>query len=121
MGYQESYIKTNSAKNFTKLINTIKLNTKTSFNMHIPVEIITLLKSIDTDYGKFKKGEKFIYVVGERHGQRNSNNFFEYCDNVPEVLFNNLEIYFTESFPSEDIFKNNEMTKLALHEEFVWE
>jgi hypothetical protein len=101
-------------------VKVIQTNSKESFDMHIPVEIITLLKSINTECGRFKKGEKFIYVVGERHGQRNSINFFEYCKDVPKEIIDNLNIFFTEYFPSDDIFDNNETTKLVLHEEFPW-
>jgi hypothetical protein len=121
MGYQESYIKMTNKKDFDQLVNVIKTNGKEAFDMNPPVEIITLQKTIDTECGRFKKGEKFIYVVGERHGQRNSLNFFEYCKDVPKEIVNNLNMFFTEYFPSEDIFENNETTKLALHEPFLWE
>lgn len=68
MGYQESYFKMDNSKNFDKLVKVIQDNGKEAFDMTIPVEIITLQKSITTEGGRFKKGEKFIYVIGERHG-----------------------------------------------------
>lgn len=120
MGYQESYIKMGNNKNFDQLVKVIQDNGSDSF-MATPVEIITLRKSIETEQGDFKKGARFIYVIGERSGQRSPFAFFEYCKDVPEEILKNLDIYFTEYFPSEDIFENNETTKIALHEEFVWE
>lgn len=121
MGYQESYIKTYEPRNFDKLVKIIQSNGREAFDMHRPVEIITLLKPIETEFGEFDKGEQFIYVVGERYGQRNPLNFFEYCENVDKDVMDDMDIYFTEYFPSNDIFENNEVTKIALHEEFVWE
>jgi hypothetical protein len=129
MGYQESYIKMKDSKDFDRLIETIKSNGKDVFDMAVPVEIITLLKPIKGNLEQqcrpekkylFKPGEKFIYVIGERSGQRCSFDFFEYCNNVPQDILDNLEMYFTECFPSNDIFENNEETKIALHEEFSW-
>lgn len=130
MGYQESYMRMRYSKDFDQLVKIIKENGEESFDLAMPVEIITLLKPItgtldmqcqpDKKY-KFNSGEKFIYVVGERSGQRNSYSFFEYCNNRPQNILDDLEIYFTECFPSDDIFENNSKTKMALHEEFVWE
>lgn len=121
MGYQESYVKMEDKSNFGELIKIIQDNGENAFDMSPPVEIITLLKSINTEQGRFKKGERFVYVIGERSGQRNSFAFFEYCKDVPKEIIDGLEIYFTEYFPSDDIFENNDKTKIALHEEFVWE
>jgi len=129
MGYQESYIKMKSSNDFEQLIKTIKNNGEEAFNMATPVEIITLLKPIKGNLAmqckpnkkySFRSGEKFIYVVGERSGQRSAERFFEYCKNVPESIINDLEIYFTECFPSYDIFENNDKTQMALHDEFLW-
>lgn len=132
MGYQESYIRMKDSKDFELLVNTIKQNGKDAFDVTIPVEIITLLKPIEGNLFAqcqpeqkylFNIGEKFIYVVGERSGQRNSYSFFEPCINVSHNLYEeyeDLEIYFTECFPSYDIFENNNGTKMAVHEEFKW-
>ena len=129
MGYQESYMRMSNSKDFDKLIKTIQDNGEKAFDLTTPVEIITLLKPImgtldfqcrpDVEY-TFKPGERFIYIVGERSGQRNAFSFFGYCENVSKDILDNLEIYFTECFPSDDIFENNDTTKMATHEKFVW-
>ncbi len=129
MGYQESYIRMGKSTDFASLIDVIKTNKYESFILAKPVEIITLQKPISgnlemqcnpDDTFSFDAGEKFIYVVGERSAQRSSPDFFAGCKNVPRNIIENLEIYFAECFPSEDIFKNNIYTKLALHEKFCW-
>ncbi len=119
MGYQESYMRMRNSKDFDSLVEVIKSNGGDCFDMSTPVSIITLLKPITTEYF-FEPGEKFIYVVGDRSGQRSPKSFFEYCSKVPKHIINNLEIYFTEYFPSYDIFEHNEETQMALHEPFVW-
>jgi hypothetical protein len=129
MGYQESYMRMKNNKDFNKLVECIKEYGKDKFDCAAPVEIITLLKPIKGDLSfqcrpdesyKFKTGEKFIYVVGERYNQRNPYKFFENCENPSEDILNDIEIYFTECFPSDDIFENNETTKMAKHKSF-WE
>lgn len=130
MGYQESYMRMKNSKDFDQLVKVIKDNGEECFDLAEPVEIITLLKPItgtlemqcqpNIKY-KFKAGEKFIYVVGERSGQRSPYSFFEYCNNRPQNILDDLEIYFTECFPSYEIFENNNVSEMALHEEFVWE
>lgn len=129
MGYQESYIKMKDSKDFERLVEVIRRSGKKKFEWTTPVRIITLLKPIKVNLWfmgypkvnvKFEKGEKFIYVVGERHGQRCPSYFFEYCKNVDRNIIDNLEIYFTECFPSHDIFENNHKTNMAIHEEFTW-
>jgi hypothetical protein len=129
MGYQESYMRMKDSKDFNKLIDVIKTNGKERFDMAEPVEIITLLKPIkgtleyhchpEESYS-FEAGEKFVYVVGERSGQRSPFCFFEYCDKVPQSIKKGLEIYATECFPSDDIFENNKEAQMAVHEEFKW-
>lgn len=121
MAYQESYLKMRDNNGFDKLVKCIKDYGKNGFECSKPVEIITLKKPITTEANlKFCKGTKFIYVVGERYGQRSAESFFECCEDVPKQILDNLEIYFTESFPSDDMFENNERTKIAKHEEFIW-
>lgn len=65
----------------------------------------------------FKAGEKFVYLSGERFGQRGAHEFFENCKNVPPHVLKNLEIYFVECFPAVDIYDNDANT--AIHEEFA--
>jgi len=130
MGYQESYIRMKDKNDFDKLVDAIKINGESSFDCGTPVEIITLNKPIDGDLSwmckpnkkyHFSKGEKFVYVVGERYNQRNAENLFENCKIKPLNLYDNIEIYFTECFPSDDIFENNDETHMATHEEFKWD
>ena len=130
MGYQESYFKMKNSKDFDKLVQAIKVNNENDFDCAMPVAIITLNKPISGDLSfmchpekdyHFKTGEKFIYVVGERYNQRNPMNFFENCNVKPENLYRDIKIYFTECFPSDDIFENNDTTHMATHEEFKWD
>jgi hypothetical protein len=118
MGYQESYVTING--NVEELITLIQKLGKDHFEERFiePVRIITLQHNITSKDEKynveyhFNKGSKFIYVVGERSGQRSINNMFG--DRCAE----DIEIYFTEYFPSERIFAEE---GFALHEEFRWE
>lgn len=132
MGYQESYVRMKDSKDFDKLVELIRKCGKDDFMMATPVEIITLLKPIQGDLSEqcspnekfsFDKGEKFIYVVGERSHQSRSYDFFSLCGchkctPIDDYFFENLEIYFTECFPSYDIFENNDTTHMATHEKF---
>lgn len=128
MGYQESYVRMKNSSDFELLVKVIQQNKKKSFLLAEPVKIITLLKPISGNLGmqckpeidySFEANEKFIYVTGERSGQRNAHSFFEACQNIPCSILNNLEIYFTECFPSQEIFEKN--TKMAIHETFIWD
>jgi len=113
MGYQESYVTING--NVEELITIIKKLGKNHFEytMAYPVSIITLNKDIKGEY-KYNKGDKFIYFVGERSGQRNTNAMFGI---LPDELSNNINIIFTEYFPSDRIFTEKDF---AVHEEFIW-
>jgi len=114
MGYQESYVTING--NVKELISIIKKLGKNHFEytMAEPVSIITLNKDIKGEY-KYNKGDKFIYFVGERSGQRNTNAMF---GKLSDGLLNSISIIFTECFPSDRIFGEE---GFALHEEFVWD
>ena len=114
MGYQESYVTING--NVDELISIIQKLGKNHFDytMAEPVSIITLNKDIKGEY-KYNKGSKFIYFVGERSGQRNTNAMF---GKLPNELSNSISIIFTEYFPSDRIFTE---PGFAVHEEFVWE
>jgi len=79
-----------------------------------PVSIITLNENIKGKYN-YNKGSKFIYFVGERIGQRNTNAMFGI---LPNELSDSISIIFTEYFPSDRIFTEE---GFALHEQFVWE
>ena len=120
MGYQESYVTIN--ENIDELISIIKKLGKSHFEyvMAEPVCIITLNKYISGDCSmmcrpeqkyNISKGDKFIYFVGERSGQRSVSSLFGKHNNK-------IEIYFTECFPSDRIFKEE---GFATIEEFVWE
>lgn len=120
MGYQESYVTIKG--NVDDLITLIQKLGKDHFEERSisPVEIIILQQDITGDLTmmcrperkyNFKKSDKFIYVVGERSGQRSVYNMFG------ENGLENTEIYFTECFPSDKIFTED---GFAVHEEFLW-
>lgn len=125
MGYQESYVRLKNAKKFDKLVEITRGLGEDFFENHSlcrPVEIITLLKSIEGTLEwmcepnkkySFGVGERFIYFTGERSGQRDGSSM--YGTKCP----NGLEIYATECFPSEEIFNVN--SGYAIHEEWNWE
>ena len=128
MGYQESYVTINGDAD--ELVSIIKKLGKKHFDYRniSPVDIITLQHDISGDCDmmcrpeqkyKFNKGSKFIYVVGERSGQRSVSSMFgehgiENCSSNK----NDIEIYFTECLPSDRIFGEE---GFAVHEEFVWD
>lgn len=62
MGYQESYI-WSSKKNFNKLLQSFVDGEKYWTQ---PVEVLTFIK----DHKPFKKGQKVVYVTGERYHSR---------------------------------------------------
>lgn len=126
MGYQESYLRMKKSEDFDSLVDAIEKSGKESFHIAEPVEKITLLQPIKGDLSmqckpekqySFDKGEKFVYVSGDRGSQRSPEGFFGQNPNqkVPRKMIDELEIYFTECFPSEDIFTNS---KVAKHEQF---
>jgi len=114
MGYQESYVTMNGEVD--ELISIIKKLGKSHFEyaMAYPVSIITLQKNVKGKL-KFKKGDKFIYFVGERSGQRNVTAMF---GKLPDELSNNINIMFTEYLPSDRIFDEE---GFAIHDEFIWD
>lgn len=120
MGYQESYVKMKNNEDFDKLLIVLKELGKDFFisNGVEPVRVITLKKplniNVNDEIYNFQKGEKFIYIIGERFSQKNSVNLLN--GNLKE----DIEIYFTEYFPSKDIFENNGNNDFAIHEEFKW-
>jgi len=128
MGYQESYITING--NVDELISIIQKLGKNHFDYRniMPVDIITLQQDISGDCDmmcrpeqkyKYNKGDKFIYVIGERSGQRSVSSMFgEYGIENCGRNKNDIEIYFTECFPSDRIFREE---GFATHEEFVWD
>ncbi|OWZ84383.1 hypothetical protein [Natranaerobius trueperi] len=128
MGYQETYVKMKKSEDFNKLLKVIKKNGKNSFKTAEPVRIITIKEGfagrqfiqrygeLSEKYFCFDKGEKFLYVVGERGSQICSDRFFEYCEDVPEDILKNIEFYFTENFPSTKIFYEG----WGEHENFTW-
>jgi len=139
MGYQESYVTING--NVDELISIIQKLGKNHFDYRniSPVDIITLQQDISGDCNtmckpeqkyKFNKGDKFVYVAGEKSGQRSARDMFGDCNKckldgfckLDNIIFgckiDDIEIYFTECFPSDRIFTEE---GFALHEEFVWE
>jgi len=127
MGYQESYVTINGEVD--ELITIIKKLGKShfEFTMAEPVCIITLKQPISGNLDmmchpekkyKFNKGDKFVYFVGERSGQRSVGSMFgengiENCGRKKK----DIEIYFTECLSSDRIFTEE---GFALVEEFIW-
>ena len=120
MGYQESYVRTKNKESFNSLVNAFKNLGKDFFERNgvEPVSIITLKEPINVELKdkicRFEEGEKFVYIVGERFPQKSANNLFDGTFNE------DVEIHFTEYFPSEDIFENDGDNNIAIHEEFLW-
>lgn len=125
MGYQESYVRVKNSEKFEELISLTKIMGRDFFHNIIyakPYEIITLTKPIqgnldfmchpEIEYN-FDVGERFLYFCGERSGQRNATCMYD--SYAPK----DLEIYFTESFPSDKIFDKN--SGYAKHEKFSWD
>lgn len=125
MGHQESFIRMRKSKDFNGLLQCIRKQGEARFEEATPVEIITLSKSIkgnlmyqcDPSQYHFKAGERFIYISGERSGQRSAYDFFKKCKGIDNQYLDDLEIYFAECFPVEKIFEN---PKYATHEDFPW-
>lgn len=126
MGYQEIYVRIKDRSKFDNLVDLIRGIGKEYYeeNGAEPVEIITLNKAIKGDlsymcrpYEKynFPIGEKFIYFTGERYLQRSVSTLLN------DINIEGVEIYFTECFPSNEIFEENEGDKYATHEEFTWD
>ena len=124
MGYQESYVTMNGEVD--ELISIIKKLGKSHFEyvMAEPVCIVILQQSISGDCDmmcrpeqkyKYNKGDKFVYFVGERSGQRSVRDMFGI---LTDELSNNISIIFTEGKHSVRIFSE---TGFALVEEFIWE
>lgn len=88
MRYQESYVTTKKQKDFNQLVECIKSKGKQYYDdiFTCPVEIITFNKN----HCGFKKGDKAVYIVGERYYQ--SHFFDETVDNIPV----DCKIRFTE-------------------------
>jgi len=114
MGYQESYVTING--NIEELIPIIKSLGESHFyyTMAYPRAFITLKKNIKGEY-KFSKGDKFIYFVGERSGQRNVTAMF---GKLPDELSNSIKIIYEENLPSDRIFNES---GFALVDDFVWD
>lgn len=123
MGYQESYVRVANEGKFDELVKLIKSLGEDYFaegGGAIPVEVITLKKPIKGNLFFMCKPEKkyefeantqFIYVSGERDGQRSPKRFLG--NYAPQ----DLEIYATECFPSQEIFNDPDF---ADHHEFEW-
>jgi hypothetical protein len=136
MGYQESYVTTKKASDFNKMVDYFK-KTKLWSDPHDNVNlvsIITLDEEITGDYFymchpdityKFSKGSKFLYFVGERYEQKCFIDLFDLDNRIATASemkwIKDVQIIFTECFPSESIFGENGKKKIATHEEFKFE
>ncbi|WP_073272505.1 hypothetical protein [Anaerocolumna jejuensis] len=115
----------NKSKDFNSLVSVIRMQGEARFEEATPVVVITLNKPIrgnllyqcDPSKYHFKAGEQFVYISGERSGQRSAWDFFENCEGIDDLYLEDLEIYFAECFPVEEIFENPEF---ATYEDFPW-
>ena len=113
------------SKDFIALVATIVKQGEACFGEATPVRIITLNKPIkgnlmyqcDPSKYHFNVGERFIYISGERSGQRSAEDFFEDCEDIEDLYLEDLEIYLEGCFPTKKIFDN---PKYAEHEDFTW-
>lgn len=98
MGYQESYITTKKQTDFDMLVKCVKSKGKQYYDdiYIMPVEIITFNKN----HCNFKRGDKAIYVVGERYYQ---SHFFDKTVEGVSVVCN---IYFTEDVDPVGVWKD---------------
>lgn len=121
MGYQESYVTTGRQSDFDKMVNLIKELGSSWFEGIgvMPVGIITLTKKLEVNLANmckphinciFSEGTRFMYFAGDRNGQRNPQQLFG------ERFVEGTEIFFTECFPSKQIFMPN--SSLAFKEPF---
>lgn len=115
MGYQESYVTTKKQVDFDKLVECIKSKGEQYYNdiFTYPVEIITFKKN----HCDFKKGDKAVYIVGERYYQ---SHFFDITvDNVPV----NCRIYFTEDINPVGIWKDatSDSKFIVEHQPFIFD
>ena len=136
MGYQESYIITEKEGDFAKLCDYFKLHelwSSPTGQIQL-VETITLLQPISGNYEymghpdksyRFPAGARFLYIVGERSSQSNIYNLLNLGEiRPPENEINwikNVQIIFTEVFPGEAIFGENNLNPIAKHEAFIFE
>lgn len=120
MGYQESFIYVKDDKNFDRLVELVRKQAATWENWRDieAVEILELNKNITISLEEmcmpdrrkmFKKGKKFILVVGERSGQRSIYRMFGNAfvrgskDFIPDV-----DIIFAECFADTGIFEKRQ-------------
>lgn len=82
MGYQETFLRIKSTKFFDACIDAINSTGKEYYeDFFQPVVIFTFTK----DHKPFKKGEKAIYFVGDRSGQRSVSDLLG-CTGDPEII-----------------------------------
>jgi hypothetical protein len=122
MGYQESYVTVYNQSDFDKLVSLVNEIGEEYYEKYSckPVRIITLNQTIKGNLSEmcqpeieyeFGKGFKFIYFVGERGLQRTIDKLF---NGKGEEL--DIDIFFTECFPSKEIF--DKQKPIAEHEPF---
>ena len=113
VGYQESYLFPTNKKNFNKLVNVIKSRGYDYYDEFwaYPVEIIEFIQ----DHLPFKKGDKAIYLSGERYPQSYYGKYF-----LKDVDFR-CNIVFTENVNPVGIWKDAGDDSHVTHNEFKFE
>ena len=104
MGYQESYI-WSSKKNFNKLLQSFVDGEKYWTQ---PVEVLTFIK----DHKPFKKGQKVVYVTGERYPQSHWKKML-----IPDFQHPSY-ILFTEEVEAKGIWPDAGEVTDVIHEDF---
>ncbi|AJF08200.1 hypothetical protein [Geoalkalibacter subterraneus] len=115
MGYQESYVTTVDPQKFDSLVEDILARGQDFWRDERflnAVEIIEIQKTVTAGGHTFPPGSRFVYVVGERQYQRSTDTF-------ESERSGDVVIYWTEMFPSEEIFEEN--SEFARHEPFPWD
>lgn len=104
MGYQESYIWTDK-KHFNELVESFVDEDKYFAG---PVEILTFIKN----HKPFKKGQKVVYVAGERYPQSH------WLENLIPNFRHRSEILFTEEVDPVGIWPDAGDVTDVIHEDF---
>lgn len=113
MGYQESYLFPTSKKNFDALVNKIKVKGYNYYDEFwaYPVEII----EFNQNHAPFKKGDKVIYLSGERYPQSH------YKEHFLEDIDIDCRVIFTEYVNPVGIWKDAGDDSHVTHNEFKFE
>lgn len=125
MGYQESFIYTKGEENFQKVLSLIERLGKDYFEARDLTVYSTALVKMNLRYPFFyanrakilKKGEKVIWISGERYAQRNLKRVFgKYVNELPS----DTAIMFIDNFDNAyEIFSSKENAEKFFREDIL--